>query len=184
MRLRRTGAVRSRSAPLKPTLGPTLGGRRSNGKYWLPVMLVAVVLFFAQCRWIEKAKKQRVASLDSPLANKIAEKMLAMKGIPAEGADRTETGTKNAVPAGGWAVGAAGGVGDGLGQTVPCETCEGTGRAEDGGPCPLCFGHGARFLRRTAPDQHICPSCVGMGRILLEDGTAADCPRCSGRGLE
>lgn len=154
----------------------------------MPVMLVAVVLCYAQCRWFDKAKKSRAASLDSPLANKIAEKMLEMKGIAPEGAGKAAGGGSGggtaAGGAGGWTVGAAGGVSDGIGQTVPCETCEGTGRAENGGECPLCFGHGARFLRRTSPSQHICPSCVGMGRILDDSGQATTCPRCGGRGLE
>ena len=65
---------------------------RSGGKYWLPVILVAVVLCYAQCRWIEKAKRSRAASLDSPLANKIAEKMLEMKGIAPEGKSKAAAG--------------------------------------------------------------------------------------------
>lgn len=188
MRLRRTGASGRRGAPLKPA--PRRERKfgsphtRNGGKYWLPVILVAVVLCYAQCRWFDKAKKSRAASLDSPIANKIAEKMLEMKGIAPEG----EKAKGNASPPQGgtvsWGAGAAGGRAEAHGQTEICETCEGTGRAENGGPCPLCYGHGARYLRKISPNEKICPSCVGMGRILLDDGRAAECPRCAGRGLE
>lgn len=189
MRLRRTGASGRRGAPLKPA--PRRERKfgsphtRNGGKYWLPVILVAVVLCYAQCRWFDKAKKSRAASLDSPLANKIAEKMLEMKGIKPEGEGKA-SGNASQSQGGGvaWGSGAAaGGTAESRGHVETCETCEGTGRAEDGGLCPLCLGHGARYLRR-APNEHICPSCVGMGRVLQEDGTPAECPRCGGRGVE
>jgi len=182
--------VRSRGAPLKSAAkaSPFGSPRRGGGKYWLPVMLLAVVLFYAQCRWIDKAKRTRADSMDSPIANQIAARMLAMKGIPAEekgeGEGEAAAGREWVVGMG-MAVPAPGGEGaGGLDEMVECGACAGVGRGEDGGPCPLCFGHGARFLRKLDPSERLCLSCAGMGRIATGDGGAETCPRCGGRGLE
>lgn len=158
--------------PRKPALGHGKGG----GKYWLAVLLVAVVLFWAQARWFDRAKRAGAARFDSPVAEKIAEKMRAIKGLPEE------------KPADGAAAAAAPAAATGPGilreDVIPCETCAGTGKAGDGSFCPLCFGHGARFLRRIEGRERLCPACGGMGRVPGGDAPAELCPRCSGRGIE
>lgn len=184
--------MRSGGAPLKNAPRPErkFGSARTRGggKYWLPVMLVAVVLFYAQCRWIDKAKRERAESIDSPLANQIAEKMMAMKGIPVEKKGEGGGGAGEKAAGQKWVVGmgAPGGgeMAGGRDEMVTCEACEGVGRGDDGGACPLCFGHGARFLRWLEPGDRLCPSCVGMGRVADGGGGAEICPRCGGRGLE
>ena len=162
-----------------------LGGR-GGGKYWLAVLAAAAVLFWAQARWFEGARKRGAARLDSPVAEKIANKMLAMKGLaPEEDGGAGGKSAGNAAGAVGYGAGAAGGAGGAIREEVrACETCEGTGKTEDGGRCPLCYGHGARLLRRVEGVERLCPSCVGMGRVMGEDGEAETCPRCGGRGVE
>lgn len=158
---------------------PKIGGK-GGGKYWLPVIAVAVVLFWAQARWFARAKRAGAARIDSPVAEMIAEKMRAIKGIPED--------KPAAAPGAGAAAAAGSTASSGPGilreDVVPCETCAGTGKTDDGSACPLCFGHGARLLRRVEGREHLCTACAGMGRVLSDAGTPELCPRCSGRGIE
>lgn len=83
---------------------------------------------------------------------------------------------------------------DGNTKTISCKMCEGSGRVVPPGwtaktkECPLCRGSGSRDVK-LKPNETLCPSCGGMGRIDDSRVTARGksysakyCSKCSGDG--
>ncbi len=72
---------------------------------------------------------------------------------------------------------------------IECDECTGNGylRNHETGHtevCPLCFGLGYHWSRKTADNDQICPACGGVGRAIDPDTDEAHwCGRCAGRGL-
>ncbi|MBN1269377.1 MAG: hypothetical protein JXB04_07310 [Kiritimatiellae bacterium] len=72
---------------------------------------------------------------------------------------------------------------------IECDECLGHGFVRDPQTdrtktCPVCFGLGYHWVRKTDDTPNICPACGGMGRILdPETRRSRVCERCGGRGL-
>lgn len=72
---------------------------------------------------------------------------------------------------------------------IECDLCGGHGLVRDpdtgrSRSCPVCFGLGYHWVRKTALHPYICPACGGMGRLPdPETGGSRPCARCGGRGL-